>query len=343
MKAAWFALYHVYSTSKEYDEQGLANFEKDVKIAQDLGIDTLILEDYYSDFLWGEYINLWNEKTFRDMIQITKTYGIRFIPYLDLTELAVHGKIYQINGRKWSAKNRWGKPYAAFSSIFLPYYEYFDFHTKLMCPASGWGEYFLDQVRTLLLEFEVDGIYLDRADYRVICYDHLQDPNHFIQGIPYLIKKVRDEVKSVSTKNLLIMNDSCVDPDPPLVQCLETVDYVLTELLPLDTNPRSFYWQFLVRWGDLIYSFRHLLKPLFKLFMNLAFTTGSMTDATRIQEIINRLQPYVGKNILVFSHRKDRAGIRAIQAIAQKNQLACCYNVGLNYLRNVYDRFGYKS
>ncbi|NVM55112.1 MAG: hypothetical protein HWN66_15510 [Candidatus Helarchaeota archaeon] len=339
MENAWFALYHVYSTAKKYDAQGLQNFEKDIKFAQEIGVKTLILEDYYSDFVWGEYTNFWNVRTFRKMIQITKNYGIRFIPYLDVTELATHGAIYKKNGKAWGAKNHWGKPYSAFSSIFLPYYDKFDFHTKLMCPASGWFDYFTDQARILLTEYEVNGIYLDRVDYRVRCYDHSRDPDHFIQGLPALVKSIQHEVKSVSSKNLLILNDSCVDPDPPLINCMKSVDYVLTELLPVDTDPRNFYWQVLVKWGDLIYALRHLLKPLFKLFMNFAFTTGGMTDERRIQQIINRLRPHVGHNIFVFSHRKDYEGIRAIRHIAQKNQLACSYVSGLRYLRDMKELF----
>ena len=335
MENAWFALYFVYSTAKRFDERGIRIFEEDIKVAQEIGVKTLILEDYYSDLLWGEYTNFWNEKTFRRMIQITKDYGIRFIPYLDLTELATHGSVYKKFGREWGAKLRWGKPYSAFSSIFLPYYDKFDFHTKLMCPASGWFDYFTNQVHTLLTEYEVDGIYLDRADYRVICYDHSPNRDHFIEGIPSLVKNVRNEVKAISSKHLLIMNDSCVNPDPTLIACAKSVDYILTELLPVDTDHQNFYWQFIAKWGDLIYAFRHILKPVLKLLMNMAFTTGGMTDEKRIQEIINRLKPYVGHNIFVFSHRKDYEGVRAIRNIAQKNQLSCGYVSGLRYLRDI--------
>lgn len=339
MGTTWFALYHVYSTAKSFDEKGLEKFERDIKVAQDLGVDTLILEDYYLNFLWGEYTNLWNAEMFRSMIQLTKDCGIRFIPYLDVTELAIHGNVYKKNGNKWGAKNRWGKRYAAFSSIFLPYYGAYDFHTKLMCPASGWFEYFTNQAHCLLTQFEVDGIYLDRMDYRVTCYDHSGEPDHFIEGIPQLVGSIKQEVKRTGNKNLLIINDSCVKPDSTLIACMRAADYVLTELLPIDTDPRNFYWQFLANWGDLVWMLRHGLKPLIKIFMRMAFTTGGMTNEARIQEIVNRLSPYVGRNILVFSHRKDDAGVKAIQAITRNNQLSCCYSSGLHYLYDVKNRF----
>jgi hypothetical protein len=335
MGTTWFTLYHVYSTKRKYDEKAIQNFEMDIKAAQKIGIDTVILEDYYVDFLWGEYTNFWSEETFRKMINVTHDYGLRFIPYLDVTELAHHGAIYKAHGRKWGAKNHWGKPYAAFSSIFLPYYQGHDFHTKLMCPGSAWFDYFTKQARILLKKFEVDGIYLDRVDYRVKCYDHSQDPDHFVLGLPELVKSVKAEVKSNGVKNLLIMNDSCVDPDPPLTQCLKMVDYVLTELLPVDTDPRNFYWQFLANWGEIFWKFRWFLKPFIRTFMGLAFSTGAMTDESRIQKIVNRLRPHVGNNILVFSHRRDAEGIKAIQTIAQRNQLDCCYISGLEFLRDV--------
>ncbi|MHA1130192.1 MAG: DUF6259 domain-containing protein [Candidatus Helarchaeota archaeon] len=343
MENAWFALYHVYSTKKAYDERALRHFEEDIKFAQNLDVKTLILEDYYTDFLWGEYTNFWDAETFQKMVQITHDYGMRFIPYTDATELAIHGEIYAKNGKKWAAKNPWGKVLSAFSSIFLPYYSTFNFHTKLMCPASGWGDYFTNQAHILLNQFEVDGIYIDRLDYRVRCYDHFQNPEHFTNGIPNLVKRIQEEVKASSTKNLLIVNDSCVDPDYTLKQCLQSVDYVLTELLPVDTDPYNFYWQFIVNWGEILWALRYILKPLIKFFMKFALTSRSMTDETRIQQIINRLKLYVGKNIFVFSHRRDYEGISTIRRLAEENQLACCFISGLDYLRNLKNLFEWKK
>ncbi len=340
MENAWFVLYHVYSTKKELDERGLGKFEADVKLAQNLGVKTVILEDYYADFLWGEYTNFWDEGMFRRMVRITHDYGMKFIPYTDATELATHGKIYRDHGKDWAVKNQWGKILSAFSSIFLPYYSKFNFHTKLMCPASSWLEYFANQSHILLNQFEVDGIYIDRVDYRVHCYDHAQDPTHFIAELPHLVERVRKEVKATSAKNILIINDSCVNPDRTLKQCLQSVDYVLTELLPVDTDPHSFYWQFIVNWGEILWMLRHLLKPLIKFFMKFAFASGTMTDEMRIQQIVNRLKPYVGNNIFVFSHRRDYEGIKAIRRIAAENQLACGYMSGLDYLRDLKDLFG---
>jgi hypothetical protein len=337
MDDVWFALYHLYSTACHYDEKGLQNFEADLRYAQKLGIKILIMEDYYSNFLWGEYTNLWDASTFRGMIKLVHDYGIRFLPYMDVTELAIHGDIWKSHGKSWGAKNSWGKPYSAFSSIFLPQYYKRNFHTKLMCPhpSSGWGDYLTEQTRRLLGEYEIDGIYLDRVDYRVRCFAHSPNPNHFIEGIPLLVSRIRGEVKSVSAQNLLILNDSCVNPDSTLQECLKLVDFVLTELLPTDTNPRSFYWQFIVNWGDLIWGLRWIFKPILKVFMPIAFTTGMMTDESRLQYIIDRLKPYVGQNIILFSHRRDRAGFRAIRQIAKLNQLRCGYLSGLKYLRNI--------
>jgi len=335
MNNAWFALYHAYSTARHFDARGLQNFENDVKFAQEVGVKTLILEDYYTDFVWGEYTELWNEKTFRKMRQITQDYGIQFLPYMDVTELAIHGKMFRIHGKEWGAKNRWGKGYSAFSSFFLPAYYKTNFHTKLMCPASGWGDYFVNQAHLLLTDYETDGIYLDRMDYRVTCYDHSKDPEHFIQGIPALVKRIQHEVKATSIKNILIINDSCVNPDSTLIKCMEAADFVLTELLPVDTDPKNFYWQFLVEWGDVIWAFRQLLRPLITLFMNYAFKTGAMTDEMRLQQIINRLKPYVGRNIIFFSHRRDYTGFKAMRQICRKNQLNYGYVSGLELLQSL--------
>jgi hypothetical protein len=335
MNDAWFALYHQYSTARHFDARGLHNFEKDIKFAQEIGVKTLILEDYYANFVWGEYTELWNEKTFRKMRQITQDYGIRFLPYMDVTELAIHGKMFPIHGKEWIAKNRWGKGYSAFSSFFLPAYYKTNFHTKLMCPASSWGDYFVKQAHLLLTDYETDGIYLDRMDYRVTCYDHSKDPEHFIQGIPVLVKRIQQEVKATSIKNILIINDSCVNPDATLIKCMEAADFVLTELLPVDTDPKNFYWQFLAEWGDVIWAFRRLLRPLMTFFMNYAFKTEAMTNETRLQQIINRLKPYVGQNIIFFSHRRDYEGFKAMRQISHKNQLNYGYVSGLELLQTL--------
>lgn len=335
----WFAMYHVYSMKKSFDTKGLKNFEKDVKFAQEIGIRTLVLEDYYKDFIWGEYTNLWDEKTLQTMIKIIHDYGIKFIPYMDTTELATHGKIYYKNGREWGAKNRWGRPYSAFSSIFLADYYPHDWHTKLMCPYSGWKDYFLNQAHVLLTQYDVDGIYLDRLDYRVICYDHSQNPSHFVEGIPTLVKRIRNEVKSACSKNLLIINDSCINPDSILIKCIKYVDFVLTELLPIDTNPRNFYQQFLIEQGDLIWAFHRILKPILKFFTNFSFNRFAMVDPIRIQSIINRLYPYIGQKIILFSHRKDYKSFKFIENITQKNQLYFGYFAGRKYLLTIKNFF----
>ncbi|MFX0137426.1 MAG: DUF6259 domain-containing protein [Candidatus Hodarchaeota archaeon] len=335
MNDFWFAMYHTYSIKKSFDERALKIFEKDVIFAQEIGIEGLVLEDYYTDWIWGEYTNFWNEKTFQEMIRIIHDYGIKFIPYLDVTELGVHGKVYKRNGRKWGAKNRWGKIYSAFSSIFLADYYPVDWRTKLMCPSpsSGWYNYLTNQAHVLLTQYEVDGIYLDRMDYRTTCYDHSKDPAHFIQGIPALVKSIRDEVKKISSKNLLIINDSCVDPDPPLIKCMKLADFVLTELLPIDTDTTDFNWQFLMEYGDLIWTFHRLIKPIIKLSTNLSFLSGAMLDPNRLQRIINRLKIHVGKNIIVFSHRKDYQGFNAIKKVVEKNNLRQGFFPGRKFLR----------
>ena len=337
----WFSMYHIYSIKKSFDERALKNFEKDVKFAQEIGIEGLVLEDYYTDWIWGEYTNFWNEKTFQAMVNIVHDYGIKFIPYLDVTELGIHGKIFKKNGRKWGAKNRWGKIYSAFSSIFLADYYPIDWRTKLMCPAqsSGWYDYLTNQANVLLTQYEVDGIYLDRMDYRTTCYDHSKDPTHFIQGIPALVKSIKEEVKKISDKNILIINDSCVDPDPPLIKCMKYADFVLTELLPVDTDTTNVYWQTLMNYGDLIWAFHQFIKPIIKLSTNLSFLSGEMLNPDRLQRIINRLKIHKGKNIIVFSHRKDYEGFKAIKKIVEKNNLKQGFFPGRKYLRTIKNFF----
>ncbi|MHA1380491.1 MAG: DUF6259 domain-containing protein [Candidatus Helarchaeota archaeon] len=337
MNDFWFAMYHTYSTKKSFSKKALKIFENDVKFAQKIGVDGLVLEDYYANWVWGEYTNFWNEQTFKGMVKIVQDYGLKFIPYMDVTELGVHGRVYKENGKKWGAKNRWGKLYSAFSSIFLAAYYPVDWHTKLMCPfpASGWFDYFTNQANILLTQYEVNGIYLDRMDYRTICHDHSTNQQHFIEGIPALVKSIQHEVKNSSSKNLLIINDSCVDPDPTLIKCMKTADFVLTELLPADTNPYDIYWQSLMKYGEIIWALHRILKPIIRLATDLSFLTSAMLDPNRIQNIINRLKVHVGNKIIIFSHRKDFDGFKAIEKIAEKNGLKRGLFPGRKSLRSI--------
>ena len=322
MNDFWFAIYHSYSTSNYYDAKGLKKFAKDAKFASEHGVEYVILEDYYDKLTWGEYSNFWNEKNFRKIIKIIHDYGMKLLPYTDVTELATKGKIFEKYGKKWGAKNRWGKIYSGFISIYLPiaypYIEY-DFETKIMCPKSGWGEYYINQGKYLLENFEIDGIYMDRVDYRLTCHDHSNIKDHFKNGILQLVQKMDETVKNFDKRYITVMNDSCMNPDDTMTECIRSVDYVLSELLPVDWDPNAIPNRAINEFGDIIWKFRKFLRPILTIATEMQFQSTSMIDLRRINNIVKRLMQYKKpENIILFSHRKDIEGVRAIREITKK-------------------------
>ncbi|MHA1799520.1 MAG: DUF6259 domain-containing protein [Candidatus Helarchaeota archaeon] len=341
MNDFWFAVYHLYSTSHEYDKKGLTKFKMDAEFAARQGVKYVILEDYYDRLTWGEYSNLWNEKNFRKMIEIVNDNGMKLIPYIDITELATKGEIYKKKGKTWGAKNRWGKVYSGFISIFLPiaypYVEY-DFATKIMCPKSGWREYLVGQAAYLLNNFEIDGIYMDRIDYRLKCHDHFPDEDHFKTGIFDLVLEIVNTVRAFGDKYISIVNDSCMYPDAIMTKCIESVDFVLSELLPADWNPNALPNRTLNELGDLIWKLRRFLKPILTTITEWQFSSETMIDLQRINNIINRLKKIKKvENIILFSHRKDLEGFKAIKKISEMTNAKIAFFSGFKPLVSLND------
>ena len=335
MDNCWFCVYHTYSTSTKFDESAIKAFKRDVEFAETLGIKYIIMEDYYKNLNWGEYSTFWNRQNLEKMINLAHQHNIKFIPYIDATELTIRGKIYKNFGKIWGAKNRWGKVYSGFNSIFLPlaYPQPYEFFTKLMCPNSGWRDYLNNQVTFLLNELEIDGIYFDRVDYRVDCFDHSKKRNHFKNGIYELINGIVNNIKQYNKDYITIMNDSCMRPDDIMVKCIKKVDYVLSELLPIDWDPYSFYNRLNSEWGELAWIFRRFLKPITKILTEMQFKSQAMTDFNRMKNIVNRLEKNINVDrIFLFTHRKDIDGLRAIQKVASDTGAHIGYFVGLKKL-----------
>ena len=329
----WFVLYHAYTTSRDFDEKGLKRFKKDAKLAGELGIGTMIVEDYFRDFHWGEYDRLWSEDNFQEMIRVAHDHGIRVIPYTCATELSHDSETFKRHGKEWGARNRWGQVYSGFNSIFLPSYYPKHFFNKVMCPFSGWKHHLVEQVRHLFDRFDIDGIYLDRIDYRVHCFNHSSRRKHFFRGLPSLVGKIKSVVKDRGTSNILIVNDSCMEPDDTLTKCIKQADHVLTELLPFDWNPRSFYNGLNLNFGFIPWKFRKFILPLTKKITELQFQSKSMISTGRIASIIDRLKKIkFPEEILLFSHRRDEEGFRIMTRISEKFGCRLCYYVGLKVL-----------
>lgn len=329
----WFVLYHAYTTSKQYDMKGLKHFEKDIKFAQEIGVKSIILEDYFDNFNWGEYTTFWNQRNFKEMIRISHDYGIKVIPYANATELSYNSNSFKTFGMEWGAKNRWGIVYSGFNSIFLPHYFPIPFFNKVMCPMSGWRNNLEKQVEVLFDNFEIDGIYFDRVDYRVKCYDHSKDLNHFRKGIPPLIESLSNIVKKVSRSNILVINDSCMKPDKTLIKCIRIADMVLSELLPMDWHPNSFYNKLNLHYGGVAWKLRRILIPLIHRITEKMFQSNSMINYKRISTIVERLSEYISPDkVILFSHRRDQTGYNAIKKVVKLTGAKIGYFMGLKQL-----------
>ncbi|MHA1340030.1 MAG: DUF6259 domain-containing protein [Promethearchaeota archaeon] len=334
---AWFACYHIYSISSSYSPKAIKSFEKDLKFAVDnLNVSLIILEDYYKNLVWGEYANIWSEDNFKAIIKLIHDYGAKILPYTDATELSITGQQYPKNGRLWGAKTSWGKIYAGYSSIFYPsvyIFPQYEWFAKIMCPATGWTDFLLSQIKYLHENFEIDGIYLDRVDYRVKCYDHSKDTNHFNKNLPTLVAKIQKLNKSYSKKNILIINDSCMAPDQYTKQIFENADGILSELLLEDMDPYSLVQKLAVQFVDLSWHFKFWVRKILTYLLPKLYHSPLMLDKNRMQSIITRLRKVItDKPLYLFSHRKDKQSIEFLKQNIDKNTFLC-YCSGTHPLR----------
>lgn len=330
---AWFAIYHLYSTSTEYSPRAVRAFERDARVAaEQLDVDCVIVEDYYRNLVWGEFATPWNADTLAGFIDVAHDYGLKFLPYLNATELATTGVVYPRAGRAWGAKNRWGKVYCGFSSVMYPsvyFLPEYDFFLKLMCPASGWHEHLVGEATRLLDEFDVDGLYVDRLDYRVRCHDHHPDPTHFERGLVPLFRDLKNSVHAAGREGI-VMNDSCLPPDAVMTELYGLADGILSELLLFDMNPAGIENQLATHWGDLVWKFKRLVRPFLTVLMPALYHSRVMVDERRIREIVGRIRRAAGptKPLFLFSHRTDAESRAFLRRALDSRHTRLCFYAG---------------
>ena len=310
----WFVLYHLYSTSLNYDSQGIKDFHHDLKIAKRWGIKYVVIEDYYRNFCWGEYTCPWNKETFKAIIELIHNEGLDFIPYTNPTEVATHSKIFK-KYPQWMVRDRGGKTFTGFLSVFFPrYYREFDFQLKLICPASNWKDCYLEQCRELLDEYGADGIYMDRVDHRIKCSAH---PN-FEEGIVKIVKRVKEVVKERNKR--LIINDCGMFLDKTMRKVLRMADVILIELLPAGrlTHLLKFI---LYDWGDYLYKMRKILSPLMDFLNKGAYLTSpQLASSKAILKRISKIREVSSSPLLLFTHRATPQGLNLISEVAEQEE-----------------------
>ncbi|MBD3352951.1 MAG: hypothetical protein GF364_15825 [Candidatus Lokiarchaeota archaeon] len=338
---AWFLCYHIYSTSNQYSPKAVAQFELDLKYAvEKLDVEYVIIEDYFDKLVWGEYANVWSEETLKAFIKLIHDYGAKFLPYTNATELSITGQQYPKHGRDWGAKTSWGKIYAGYASIFYPsvyIFPEYEWYAKIMCAKSGWKDFLLDQIRQLHENYELDGLYLDRVDYRVPCYDHNKDPKHFEKALPGLVREMQKINKSVSQSNILIVNDSCMQPDYITEEIFGIADGILSELLLADMNPYGIDQKLAVRFVDLAWKFKWLVRTILTYLLPVLYHSKLMTNKQRMQNIIKRIRDASGdKDLWLFSHQKDKESIEFLTSNIESENTHLCFCSGVKRLRELH-------
>jgi len=322
MQNAWFVLYHLYSTSTSYDKSGLEAFERDLEIAKKLGVRYVIVEDYYRNFNWGEYTVPWNERTFREVIGAIHSNGMLFFPYTDATEINADSETC-ITHRDWLVRDRMGREYTGFLSMFLPMsYRGHSFHLKLVCPKSGWREHYIRECKTLLEKYDADGIYVDRADHRVACAAH---PG-FSEGLVDMMADLRDALTEKRKK--MIVNNCGMRPDYEMRKILNLSDYVLAELLP-GGEFSHILKPFLYRAGSFIYRARGIVQPLSNASQQISRRlTGELSNPDVIVKKLAELKAAVDRPVFVFTHRVDATGAGiAMEAARRTGDSICLFSV----------------
>ena len=96
---------------------------------------------------------------------------------------------------------------------------------------------------------------------------------------------------------------------------MKLADFVLTELLPIDTDTTDSNWKFLMEYGDIIWAFHRIIKPVIKLSTNLSFLSGAMLDINRLQRIINRLKSILDKKLSYFLTGRIMKGLKLLKKL----------------------------
>jgi hypothetical protein len=335
---SWFMLYHMYSTSKKPDKDFKKTIEDEMKLAKKLKIKRVIIEDNYKDFRIGDYDDVWNEDNFRFLIREAHENGIKVYPYVVLVEVATHSNVYLKNRDKWKVRGRFGMELHGFFSLIHGhiYSPEQDHMSALFCPASGWGDYLVDKVKYLLDNFDVDGIYIDRIDYRLNCRNRNHgEKGHFVEGVVDLVTKIADEVhKKKGCK--LIVNESRIKTDDYLKKCIKLSDSVLIEALPNDfpnaTKKMKLYVYFAPR---IVWKIKDKIRSPLKNFIRNYYFKPGMFDEGRMEYLIKRRRDIGAKDITLFSQSHNEEGFNTICHTAKKLGTSICIATGERKLKDV--------
>jgi len=335
-----FMMYNLYSKSKKPDKEFKKMIDKEMQIAKKIGIKTMTVESNFSDFRVGDYMDVWNSKNYKYLVDSAHKNGIKVFLYTIIGEVAKHSKVYQKYHKKWAIRGPLNLRYSGFNSIMLQgiaYEKDDEFATFVFCPGSNWKKYFLKQIFEVVDKYDLDGIYIDRLSYRINCRDKRHgDKNHFKEEVLKIVEEVSKGLKKRKKEFMavdLFGKPSVRFPDKIVEKYLDLADYILIEIVPgpgidMENNPlQKFYAYFAAK---AIWKSRKLIKIITKrLVPNLYNSLSISKDPKRVENIINCLKSYGQTKIVTFSvDFTNKEIFDSVSKVAKKTKTGLCFVSG---------------
>jgi len=209
--AAWFVLYHKYSTSPGLDEQAVALFREDCEFMRGLGVEYVIIEDYPRDLNYGDYTTPWSPEMLTAFMDVAAEYGMGCYPYINPIEVSTE---VLREHPEWRLI-RDGEPVNAFSTVHTSkpfYWRGFPMSCQYVCPATSWADALAAQVEHLMARYPCAGIYLDQARWSRACDEHSLEEN--MEALAALVARLGAIVRTARPEGRLIINDYFVCRPP---------------------------------------------------------------------------------------------------------------------------------
>ena len=209
--AAWFVLYHKYSSVQGLDQEAVALFREDCEFMRRLGVAYVIIEDYPRDLNYGAYNTPWSRETLTAFMTAAAEYGMGCYPYINPIEVSTN----VLHGHPDWRLIVGGQPVNAFNTVHTskPYYwRGFPMYCQYVCPATSWADALQAQVDELMTEYPCAGIYIDQARWSLACDEHSLEEN--MEALAKLVCGIGETVRSARADGKLIINDYFVCRPP---------------------------------------------------------------------------------------------------------------------------------
>jgi hypothetical protein len=341
----WFMLYHQYSMSKKRDKDFEKAIDKDMKLAKKIGIKKLIVEDNFKDFRVGDYKEVWCPENYIYLVDAAHKNGIEIYLYVVIGEAATHSELYKKYSSDWAVRGLFGRQFAGFASICyqgFAYGEGHDYISKVFCMGTEFRKYFVKEIVSVMDRYKLDGIYLDRLNWRIDCTDKRHGgEGHFDNGMIPFLEEVSGEVKKRKKKLFVVdvpMKPSAIYPDDIVRKYLELADHVLLEVMIYDKHRIKGLTQRLASYFiiDIVHKFRDRVRSLAKKVVEMIFSTDTVSNPDKIVKYVQALEKMNAKDISIFmANTSTPKGFNAVYEAAKRTGASICFMTGSKKLSDV--------